>query len=100
MKIRSKICEIQYLSMLCKTIGFDCFTDFAAHVNQFSVSLHNGKWNRDSQPIKTEFYVEDSHHPLQKADSVIYQLKQILKKNKINYSELIEVERIEIDYRF
>lgn len=100
MKIRSKICEIQYLAMLCNECSFHCFTRFSPHVNRFNVDLHNGKWNKDNECIITEFVVEDTKHSIEKADSVIYQLKSILKKNEIDYSQLIEVERIEIDYRF
>lgn len=100
MKIRAKICEIQFLAMLCQEVGFDCFTRYHAHVNKFEVSLNFGKWSRDSQKTDTEFHVNDSKFSLEKSDSVIYQLKSILKKGNIDYSELIQVERIEIDYIF
>lgn len=100
MKIRSKICEIQYLAMLCKEQNYHCFTEFSAHVNMFNIRLYNGKWTSDKGSIRAEFSVTDSEYALGKADSVIYQLKSILKKEKIDYSELMEIERIEIDYRF
>lgn len=90
MKIRSKICEIQFLSMLCQELGFDCFTRYHANVNSFEISLNFGKWSRDSKKADTEFYIDDSGACLEKADAIIYQLKSILKKGNIDYSELLK----------
>lgn len=100
MKIRSKILEITYLAMLCETIGFHCFVSYSPHVNQCNIMLHDGKWKSRGKSINTEFYLNDDKKTLSKADRVIYQLKSILKKNKINYEQLMQVERIEYDYTF
>jgi hypothetical protein len=99
-KIHKKILEIQYLAIICKLSQYDCFTQYNAHVNTFDVRLYNGSWNRDSQSIDTSFKIDNSKHSLEKADSVIYQLKSIIKKKGIDYENLLQEERISYHYRF
>lgn len=99
-KVRSKVLEIQYLSMICETIGFDCFTEFMPQVNKFKVQLYDGKWSVGREAIETEFYIDNEEKSLDKANSVIYQLKSIIKKQKINYEELMHVENVYYTYRF
>jgi len=99
-KIRAKITEITYLAMLCEEIGFYCFVSFQAHVNQFSVKLHSVKKSYVKGEISTRFYLSDERYALEQCNSILYQLKSLLKKNKVDYSKLYEQERIEIDYVF
>lgn len=100
MKIRSKINEIMFLSILLKDINFDCFVSFEAHINQISIRLFDGLWKSSKEPISIDFGISDHKTSLDKADRVIWQLKSILKKHSIDYSTLIQIERIEIDYTF
>lgn len=99
-KVRAKITEIIYLAMLCEEIGYYCFINYQAHVNKFEVRLHDNHEKWDDKPITTEFYIKGSDYELNKCNNVIYQLKSILRKNKVDYNKLYEIERIEIDYVF
>jgi hypothetical protein len=99
-KIRSKILEIQYLSMICETIGFHCFTEFLPHCNLFKIQLYDGEWKVGREAIETEFYIDNKQKSIDKANNVIYQLKTIIKKQKINYEELMQVENVSYAYRF
>lgn len=88
MEIRIKICEIQYLAILCQKVIIHCFTRFSPHVNRFSIDIYDGEWSKDGEYIQTDFSVEDTKQSIEKADCVIQQLKSILKKGKIDYAEL------------
>ena len=99
-KVRSKILEIQYLSMICQTIGFDCFTEFMPHCNQFKVQLYDGKWAVGREAIETYFYIDNEEKSIDKANNVIYQLKSIIKKSKIDYEQLMQIENVSYSYRF
>jgi hypothetical protein len=99
-KIRSKILEIQYLAMICETIGFHCFTEFMPHCNQFKVQLYDGKWKTGRESIDTEFYIDNEERSLDKANNVIFQLKSIIKKSKIDYEQLMQIENVSYSYRF
>lgn len=100
LKIRSKVVEIQYLAMICETIGFHCFTEFIPHCNLFKINLYDGEWKVGRESIEAEFYIDNEEKTIEKANSVIYQLKHIIKKSKINYEKLIQVENISYNYHF
>jgi len=99
MKIKSKILEIQFLAMQCTELGHHCFTNYAGHINKFSIDLHEGEWESNSEPLTQDFKVEDSEESLEKAHRIIYQLRFFLRKKKINYERLIQIERVSYDYR-
>ena len=99
-KVRAKVLEIQYLAMICETLGFHCFTEFMPHCNLFKIQLYDGKWSVGREAIETEFYVDNKEKSIDRANEVIYQLKSIIKKNKINYEELMQVENVSYSYRF
>jgi len=99
-KVRAKVLEIQYLAMICETIGFHCFTEFMPHCNQFKIQLYDGRWSVGREAIETEFYIDNEEKSIDKANSVIYQLKSIIKKRKFNYEALVQVENVSYSYRF
>jgi hypothetical protein len=100
MKIKSKILEIQFLAMQCTELGQDCFTQYSAHVNMFSIDLHDGKWSFQSKPIAQEFSVDDSKKSLEKADRILYQLRRVVRKKGIDLERLIQIEEVSFKYRF
>jgi len=101
MDIRKKILEITKLAMVCETKGSHCFIEYSAHVNWFTVRIFDGKWDSAKTPKIVEFYLYDDTAS-SKADSVIRQLKSIIKKNNLktrNMKTLIhEGEFIAVNY--
>jgi len=84
MEIRKKVLEITHLAMEVKDLGYDCFVEYAAHIDELSVRLFDGKWEPEKNPLRASFYLTEEE-ALLKAESVIYQLKRILNNNEIDY---------------
>jgi len=81
MDIVKKILEITKLAILCEAKGFHCFTEYSAHISEFTVRIFDGKWDPTKTPIRVDFYLGDDT-ALSQADSVIRRLKSMIKENK------------------
>jgi hypothetical protein len=80
-RIRKRIHTITDLCIDAKDFGHDCFYSFQPHVNNIHFDFYKDGWEKDKEAILYEDIKLNSPETIEKLDSVIEALEQLIEES-------------------